>query len=89
MPTFIRVVAADGNETTITVNQIISINGTPYDDQAHPPESSLAARVTILERNQADLIHDIAVLVNLVTEQTEDPTVTDPTNTPPTSESEE
>ena len=62
-------VIAGGCETTLTVDKIISIDGNMYDSQAHPPESSLAARVSLLENTLSAVINDLGVLMSMVVEE--------------------
>lgn len=69
----LRVRIADG-ETTLTIEEIISINGEKYNPENNPSESDLAARVRILEATLANLIDDFAKVIRDIY-QTEETTV--------------
>lgn len=67
MAIFVRVISG-GQETTLTLDKIISINGIPYNQNQAPSESEVANRVVILETAYAALAHDVKMLLELCLE---------------------
>ncbi len=65
---FLRVVCG-GQETTLTVDRIISINDQMYNEHSHPPESNTLDRIVILENAVSNLTHDLREIVGWLEEQ--------------------
>lgn len=73
MTIFVEVVTG-GQQMTMSVDRIISINDVPYEENSHPTESSLAARVTIMERTMQAVIHDLGQIIGMVVTPEDPPT---------------
>lgn len=71
MPHFLRVVSA-GCETTLTVEEILSVDGVKYDTGVQAPSrDQLANRVVMIETAMAAMHHDLYELISQLVQQDE------------------